>query len=140
MYGLPKVHKIVIDNIPKFRPRLSAIGTPVYKLVILLVPILSPLKVNDYTVKDSFFFAKEVTNFDHSLFMVSLDVKSLFTNNPINETIKNAVDDLVSINMYQRKLSMSDLYYVLKLATSKSSFIFDNILYKQIDGVSIGSP
>ena len=35
---------------------------------------------------------------------------------------------------------MSELYYLLKLATSESSFIFDNILYKQIDGVAMGSP
>ena len=62
--------------------------------------ILSPLTVNDYTVKDSFTFAKEVINFDHNLFMASLDVGSLFTNIPIDETIKNAVDDLFSSNMY----------------------------------------
>jgi len=140
LYGLPKVHKPVIDNTPKFRPILSAINTPVYKLAKFLVPILSPLTVNDYTVKDSFTFAKEVVNFDHNLFMASLDVESLFTNIPIDETIKNAVDDLFSSNMYQGKLSKSDLYYLLKLATSESSFIFDNILYKQIDGVAMGSP
>ena len=79
LYGLPKVHKIVIDNIPKFRPILSGIGTPVYKLAKCLVPILSPLTVKDYTAKNSFSFAKEVANFDHNLFMASLDVESLFT-------------------------------------------------------------
>ena len=72
-------HKIVTDNIPKFRPILSGIGTPVYKLAKFLVPILSPLTVKDYTVKDSFSFAKEVVNFDHNLFMASLDVESFFT-------------------------------------------------------------
>ena len=35
LYGLSKVCKIVIDNIPKFRPILSTIGTPVYKLAKL---------------------------------------------------------------------------------------------------------
>ena len=105
-----------------------------------MVPIWSPLTVNDYTVKDSFTFAKEVINFDPNLFMASLDVESLFTNIPIDETIKNAVDDLFSSNMYRGKLSKGELYYLLKLATSKSSFIFDNILYKQIDGVAMGSP
>ena len=120
LYGLPKVHKIVIAK--------------------FLVPILSPLTVNDYTVKDSFSFAKEVVNFDHSLFIASLDVESLFTNIPIDETIKNTVDDLFSNNMYQGKLSKGAPYYLLKLATSNSSFIFDNILYKQIDGVSMVSP
>ena len=104
------------------------------KLWLITLPnfgqILSPLTVNDYTTKDSFSFAKEVFNFDHSLFMARLDVESLFTNIPIDETIKNAVDDLFSNNMYQGKPSKSDLYYLLKLATSKTYFIFDNILYK----------
>ena len=104
-----------------------------------MVPILSPLTVNDYTLKYSFTFAKEVINCDHNLFMASLDVGSLFTNIPIDETIKNAVDDLFSSNMYRGKLSKSELYYLLKLATSESSFIFDNILYKQIDGLAIDS-
>ena len=71
--------------------------------------------------------------------MVSLDVESLFTNIPIDKTIKNAVDNLFSNNMYQEKLSKSDLYDLLKLPTFASSFIFD-ILYKQIDRVSMGSP
>ena len=130
MYGQPKVRKTVINNIPQFRPILSAINTPVYNL----------LTVNHYTVKISFTFGKEVINFDHNLFMASLDVESLFTNIHVDETIKNAVDDLFSSNMYQGKLSKSELYYLLKLATSESSFIFDNILFKQIYGVVMGSP
>ena len=32
LYGNPKVHKPVIDNCPEFRPILSSIGTPTYKL------------------------------------------------------------------------------------------------------------
>ena len=85
----------MINNIPQFQPILSAINTTVYKLAKYLVPILPPLTVNDYTAKGSFTFAKEVINFDHNLFMVSLDVESLFTNIPINETIKNTVDVVV---------------------------------------------
>ena len=66
--------------------------------------------------------------------MASLDVEFLFTNILLDETIKNAVDDLFSNNIYQGKVSKSDLYCLLKLVTSESSLIFDNILYKQIDG------
>ena len=71
---------------------------------------MSPLTVNDYTIKDSFTFAKEVINFDHNLFMASLDVESLFTKIPVDETIKDAVDDLFCSNIYRRKLSKSELY------------------------------
>ena len=42
--------------------------------------------------------------------------------------------------MCRGKLSKSELYYLLKLTTSEPSFIFDNILYKQIDGVAMGLP
>ena len=95
-----KVHKTVINNTPQFRPILSAINTPVDKLAKYLVLNLPPLPVNDYTVKDSFTFAKEIINFDHNLFMASLDVESLFTNIPVDEAIKNALDDFSSSNMY----------------------------------------
>ena len=135
-----KVHKTVINNTPQFRPIFLAVNTPVDKLAKYLVLNLPPLPVNDYTVKNSFTFAKEVISFDHNLFMASLDVESLFTNIPVDETIKNGVDDLFSCNMYRWKLRKRVLYYLLKLATSESSFIFDNILYKQIDGVAMGSP
>ena len=118
-YENPKVRKIVNDNIPKFRPILSAIGTPVYELAKFLVPILSPLTVNDYTVKYSFSFTEEVVNFDHNLYLFHNLFESLFTNIPIDETIKIAVDDLFSNNMYQGRLSKSELSYLLKLTTSE---------------------
>ena len=72
--------------------------------------------------------------------MASLDVESLFTNIPLEETIKSCVNDLFSNNFYLGKLSRKDLYELFKLATTESSFIFDNKLYKQIDGVAMGSP
>ena len=62
--------------------------------------------------------------------MAYLDAESLFTNIPIDETIKNEADSLFSNNMYHVKHFKSELYYLLKLATSVSFFIFDNILYK----------
>ena len=72
--------------------------------------------------------------------MASLDVEWLFTNIPLEETTKNCVNDLFSNNFYSGKLSRKDLYDLLKIATTESSFIFDNKLYKQIDGVVMGSP
>jgi len=140
LYGLPKVHKPLVDNVPKFRPILSAINTPAYKLAKYLVPILSPLTSNEYTVKDSFSFSKELSTFSSSLYMASLDVESLFTNIPLKETIKNCVNDLFDNTQYQGTLRKNDLLSLLDLATSDSSFIFDKAFYKQIDGVAMGSP
>ena len=53
-YGLCKVRKAIVDVSPSFRPILSAIGTPTYKIAKFLVAILSCLIINEFTVKDSF--------------------------------------------------------------------------------------
>ena len=140
LYGNPKIHKPVVDNLPKFRPILSAINTPGYNLAKFLIHKLEPLTHNEFTIKDSFSFAKEITTYDSSLYMASLDVESLLTNIPLNETINNCVSDLHNKNLYNGKLSKRDLFKLLETATSESSFIFDYLLYKQVDGVAMGSP
>ena len=137
LYGNHQVHKMVVNITLKFRPILSAINTPTYSLAKFLNPILAPLTTN---VKNSFDFTEEVVNYDHNLFMTSLDVESLFADISLEETIKNCVNDLFFNNFYSDILSRKDLYELFKLATTESSFIFDNKLYKQIDGVAMGSP
>ena len=104
-----------------------------------------PLATNEFTVKRSFDLAEEVVNYDHNLYVASLDVELLFTNIPLEETIKNCVNDLFSniiiiILYYSGKLSIKDLYELLKLSTTESSFSFDNKVYKQIGGVAMDSP
>ena len=64
MYGLVKVHKTVTDDLPSFRPILSAIGIPTYKLAKFLVLILELLTTKEYTFKGFFTFAKELRSFD----------------------------------------------------------------------------
>ena len=76
LYSNLKVHKRVAKNTPKFRSILSAINTPTYLLAKYFNPILSPLTSNEFTVKNSFDFAEEVINYDHNLYMASLDVES----------------------------------------------------------------
>ena len=88
LYGNPKVHKPVVDNMPKFRPILSAINTPGYNLAKFLIPILEPLTHNEFTANNTFSFATAITSYDSSLFVAGLDVESLFTNITLNETTK----------------------------------------------------
>ena len=101
---------------------------------------MSPLTNNEFTLKNSLDFAEEVVNYDHNLYMTSLDIESLVTNIPLKETNKNCLNNLFSNNFYSCKLSRKDLYKLLKLSTTESSSIFDNKLYEQIDGVAMGSP
>ena len=98
----------------KFRPILSAINICGYNLTKFLIPTLEPLTYNEFTVKDSFSFAKETTNYDSSLFMASLDVQSLFTNIPLKKTINSCVSDLHNKNLSKK----SDLFKFLETATN----------------------
>ena len=85
MYGLSKIHKPAINNIPKLRPILSAIKSPTYKLSKYLNDILKPFTTNEYTTRDSFTFASEIRMQQSANFMASLDVDSLFTNVQISK-------------------------------------------------------
>ena len=51
------------------------------------MPILISLTNNKYTLKDSFTFAEEIVEQDSEFLMRSLDVDSLCTNIPLEETI-----------------------------------------------------
>ena len=105
-----------------------------------MIPILEPLTHNQFTREDSFSFATDITTYYSSLYIGSYDVESQFTNIPLNETITNCVSDLHNKNIYDGKLSKRDLLKLLGTASSESSFIFDYVLYKQVDGVAMGSP
>ena len=86
MYGSAKLLKNVKDGLLSFRPILSAIGTPTYKLS-KLVPKLEPLTTNEYNINDSFTFVEELQSFDSKIMMVSFDVKLLFTYSLFQEQI-----------------------------------------------------
>ena len=135
MYGLAKVHKIVTDGLPSFRPILSAIGTPTYKLATFLVPILEPLTTNEYTIKDSFTFAEELQSFDSKLVMASFDIESLFTNIPLQETIDLCVENLFQDRTHVDNLSKDSFRELLTTTMTE----FDQEFYKHHDGVTINS-
>ena len=50
-------------------PILLAIGNPIYKLIKFLVPVLSNITQNEFTVKDSFIFVDEILTQDSDLCM-----------------------------------------------------------------------
>ena len=58
------------------------------------MPILNPLTNNEFTVKDSFYLAEEIVDQQPDFFMGSLDVNSLFTNIPLEETIEIYTNEL----------------------------------------------
>ena len=92
------MHKKTKNRLPAFRTIFSAIGTLTYKLAKFLLPFLIPLTENGYTVTDSFHFAEEICKQDPNLYMACLDVDSLFTNTPLEETIDICIDSLYNDN------------------------------------------
>ena len=140
LYGSANVLKPVINNCPNFRPILSTIGTSTYELAKLLVPILSPLTSNEFSVHDSFSFAHKVSSFCPDHFMASLDIESFFTNIPLNEVIDICIDDLFCDTNTIQNLDRNDMRELLTWAAYESFFIFDQVMYRQIDGVAMGSP
>ena len=136
LYGLPKIHKT--GN--PIRPILTTINTFNYKLVKYIVPIQEPLTLNEFTLKNSYEFVKEINKFDiHNTVMASFDIKSLFTNISLDETIEMINNELFkdeSTHLYYTKKQFINL---LDLAIKDSPFLFNNNLYVQVDGVAIGS-
>ena len=92
MYGLSKIHNPFINNFPELRPIPSAINTPTYSWAKFFISSLKCFTTNEYTLKDSFEFAKNIINQNSNCFMALLDVDSLFTNVPLDEAGKICID------------------------------------------------
>ena len=56
-------------------------------IIKFLVPVLSDITQNEFTVKDSFTIVDEILTHNSDLYMASLDIDALFTNIPLDETI-----------------------------------------------------
>ena len=85
LYGLSKIYKQFVNNIPKLRPISSALNRGTYKWAKCFVPLFC--LSNEHTLKDSFEFAKVICEQNSDLYLASLDIDSLFSNVPLDENI-----------------------------------------------------
>ena len=78
-----------VDELP-IRPIVSNIGTATYNLSKYLAKLLSPLSQSEYTIKNTKQFIEQIRmkQVPDGYKMVSFDVKSLFTNVPLEKTIE----------------------------------------------------
>ena len=95
LYGLPKTHK---NDIP-LRPILSMTKSPQSNLSTFLVSVLQPVldKFSKHLVPDLFTFVNEHKSLNlcqPNSFMVSFEIKSLFTNVPLDKVLSICVDKL----------------------------------------------
>ena len=109
-----------------------------------LVSILSSLRRNSFSVKNSSDFAQQILQ--HSItsdeVMVSFDVKSLFTSIPVNLAL-NITNERLHQDQHlaeRTNMSISNIMKLLEFVLKENYFKYDNIYYKQIFGCAMGSP
>nr|CAH8869990.1 unnamed protein product [Trichobilharzia regenti] len=138
LYGLPKVHK---PGLP-LRPVLDMYNSPFHGTAKLLVKILGPLhrEIVQRRISDVFDFIskRSETNVRYKR-MLSMDVSSLFTNVPLMETV-----DYICQEITDRQLDLgiplcSPKKLLLK-CTTNVHFFSNNLYYRQVDEIAMGSP
>ena len=72
--------------------------------------------------------------------MGSLDIDSLFTNIPLEETIDIYTNLLYNNEVLTEGINKSAFKNLLSLAIQESYFIFNDVRYKRKDGMTMGSP
>ena len=138
IYGNVKTHK----NGNPLRPIISQIPTPTYRLAKHLNTLLSPYIPSKYRVQSSSDFLQVVRSATSEGTIASLDVESLFTNVPVEETI-GMICNKVYRDASSPTLPIPEdaLRSLLRLCTMKAPFItYRGEMYTQIDGVAMGSP
>ena len=72
--------------------------------------------------------------------MVPFDVKSLFTNVPLEKTIEITLKRIYERKEINTSISKKEMKQLLTLCTKNVHFTYDNKVYQQNDGVAMGSP
>ena len=117
-----------------------------HSLAKWLVECLNPVLkfYSGFCVNDSFTFSSIIRRLpicNDSQFLVSFDIVSLCSNIPLDETISIYADFLYRGPSTSVLPFPEDVFIELMEITTKSvTFSFNEIKYRQIDGISMGSP
>ncbi|BHF85905.1 hypothetical protein SprV_1002908000 [Sparganum proliferum] len=138
LYGLPKIHK---EGLP-VRPILDMRNSPYHAIARWLAEKLKPVQrqLAPRSYRDTFEFIDDIKDLNvNGMVMFSLDVSSLFTNVPVTETV-DYLCDFLSASQQEIGIPTNTLKELLLRCTLNVQFLFDNQLYRQVDGVAMGSP
>ena len=144
-YGTAKVHKLAINDTVEelpLRPIVSNLNTATYQLARYLAKILSPLSRSQYTVESSNKFVNVIKQqvIPSSYKLVSFDVKSLFTNVPLDRTIDIILKRIYDKHEITTNIGRKEMKDLITLCTKNVLFTFNNEIYQQRDCVAMGSP
>lgn len=123
----------------------QSLSQPALLIIILLnfYLFLQPLTHNDYNLKHSFDAVNlsrstPLELFDEDYQLVSFDVKSLFTNVPVNKTINIILDRFYNQKLINTNLQKRTIKKLLLDFYTKAAFSFGNVLCTQCDSVLMG--
>ena len=137
-FSLLKKHQ---DGIP-LRPIVSNQGSACHPLSRFLVEIISPLtgKSSPY-VKNSAHYVEKISNTQiHSNQMVSLDIVSLFTKVPTDETLAVIWDKLAADLLLEERIyiPIDNLIEMLTFCVKTTYFGMGSDIYWQDEGLTMG--
>lgn len=149
LYGTAKTHKfpspdeINLSDL-KFRPIIAQTRTYTYNTAQIISEYLQPLvSENPFIIRNTQDFPS-ILKSQPPLYedeeYVSYDVESLFTNIPINETIDYILEEIYDNHKLKPLCNKLIFKRLLLKLTTESTFIFNEIFYKQIDGCTMGGP
>ena len=125
---------------PVFRPIISSLGTLNYHLASHLGDMLKDIIPKEYSCSDTFAFIEDLKGCEiKDKFTISFDICCLFSTMPLHETLNLAVEFIFENNP-QIKISQNELLELFRFCTSKTNFLFDGVVYDQIDDIAMGSP
>ena len=136
--SLSKIHK---DGI-SLRPIVSNRGSTCHLLSCFLVEIISSLIGNSSShVKNSAFFVERISNGPIcSDQMVNLDVVSLFTKVPTDETLDVVLDKLAADPLLEERINISIDNLMKMNFYLETTFEVGSDIYQQEEGLAMGSP
>ena len=141
---MPKAHKS-FDRLPSFRPIIDTIGSTHYNVGNYITKLLNPLRQNEYSLKDTFDAAERIKKIPKELIrneeytLISLDAVSLFTNVPLRMTVNIILGRVYNQKLIKTTLSKNALKKLILNTCQKTTVTFNNIIYEQEDGVSMGA-
>ena len=112
-----------------------------YKIAKALLELITPYTPSQYSLKSTDEFLDIMRAASPSPLMASMDVESLFTNVPVQETIELICKRIYHSDETPLTIPEDTLRSLLQICTMEAPFYGpDNNMYVQHDGVAMGSP
>ena len=133
-YMLPKIHK---EGMPG-QPVVSSVSSPTEKISAFADEFLKPIaqELPSY-IKDTTHLIDEVGKIFEDTYMVTIDIKSLYTNIDNDEGLR-AVEEELEKRSVKATPSFA-IAMLMKLVLILNNFVFNGLNYLQKKGVAMGS-